>query len=202
MATATKSATPVGDQLAALEDAVAEAERRRTQVDEARSAASEALRAAEDARFALEEKRAAGEDVADKDVAGADTAVDEARKAATQRLWRARAEGADRAVDEAKVALRQFGIEHFAELAAEEVPLDEPTQVALQAAWAAFDEAASAYALRIRRWHRLAEFGGIDARDIPTNPLRGDETVVRQRFSAGIVTPTPRPLRGGPAERG
>jgi chromosome segregation ATPase len=200
MATTTK--TPIGDQLAALEEEVKAAKHRRTEVDRERSNASGALRSAEERRLAMEERRAAGEEVDDEDLAAAVEAIEQAREAADGRVWKARADGADRAVDEAQEAVQEFGRDHFAELAAEEVPLDDPARVELQEAWSAFDDAASAYALRIRRWHRLAEFGGIDPRDIPINPLRGNDVEVRQRFAAGIVTPTPRPLKGGPAERG
>jgi hypothetical protein len=201
MATTTRSKTPVGDELAALEAKVEEAKERRAAVAQERSQATSALRRAEDRRFALEEAHAAGEEVADGEVAEAVAAVEAAKEAADERMWSARRDGADRAVAEAEEAVRRFGRDHFAELAAEEVPLDDPARERLQEAWAEFDAAASAYALRIRRWHRLAEFGGLAAHDIPGNPLRGDETVVRQRFAVGVPTPTPRPLRGGPAER-
>lgn len=199
---ATKTKTPVGDELAALERKVEEAKKRATAVQQDASAAGRALREAEGRRFSLEEARAAGEEVSEDEIADAVQAVEAAKAAADERLWYARREGAARAVAEAEEAVQRFGTERFAELAAEEVPLDDPARERLQAAWAEFDAAASAYALRIRRWHRLAGFGGLDPQQIPSNPLRGDETVVRQRFSAGIPTPTPRPLRGGPAERG
>jgi hypothetical protein len=194
--------TPIGDQLAELEAKRRAAEKRLAEIQQERFRASAAQRAAEDHRFSLEERREAGEEVADEEIAEAVAAIEEAKTAADDRLWNARKAGAERAIAEAAEAVERFGRDHFAELASEEVPLDDPARDRLQAAWAEFDAAASEYALRIRRWHRLAGFGGIEAPDIPTNPLRGDETVVRQRFSVGIPTPTPRPLRGGPADRG
>jgi hypothetical protein len=191
------SSTTVAEELELYEEAVAAARERREEIVRERSAAHRAVGAAEGARLALEERRGAGEEVSEEEIAEAVAAIEEAREAADQRVWNARIEGADRAIQEAEATLRRFGREHFAELAAEEVLLDDPAREALQEAWAAFDAAASAYALRTRRWHKLAEFGGIDPRDIPSNPVRGDEVHVRQRFAAGIETPTPRSLRGG-----
>ena len=182
--------------LADLEDAVREAEQRRAEVERGRNRASRALSQAEGARLALEESRAAGESVSDEEIETAVKAISEAREAADAAVWNARFEGAARAVAEAEMARDEFGRRAFAEIAAEEVPLDDPAREALQAAWAALVDAAGVYSVRTRRWHHLARYGGIAAESIPNGtPLRGDFAEVVARFEGGLPVPTPPTLR-------
>jgi hypothetical protein len=89
-----------------------------------------------------------------------------------------------------RVQVRQ----HLAEIADEEMPADEPAREALAEAWEQFEDAASAYAIRVRRWHELARYGGIQPEDIPPVPTQGDDAQVRVRFASGIEPPTPRSL--------
>lgn len=193
METTTRTATAGLAQYEAMVDA---AQLRHDEVIEASAEATQALNAAVDARLALEERSGAGEDVSTDEVEAAIADVEAAKELADDRVWRARIEGAKRALDEARGEVDAFGRARFADLVAEEVVQDDPAREALQAAWEAFDAAASAYAVRVRRWHRLAPFGGLDPRDIPTVPIKGDEAEVRMRFAAGIETPTPRSIRG------
>jgi hypothetical protein len=193
METTTRTATADLAQYEAMVDA---AQLRYDEVIEASAEATQALNAAVDVRLALEERSGAGEDVSTDEVEVAIADVEAAKELADDRVWRARIEGAKRALDEARVEVDAFGRARFADLVAEEVVQDDPAREALQAAWEAFDAAASAYAVRVRRWHRLAPFGGLDPRDIPTVPVKGDEGEVRLRFAAGIETPTPRSIRG------
>jgi hypothetical protein len=197
METTTRTAAADLAQYEAMVDA---AQRRYDEVVQASSEATQALEAAIAARLALEERSGAGEDVSAEEVAAAVADVEAAKELADERVWHARIEGAKRARDEARLEVDAFGREHFADLVAEEVVQDDPAREALQAAWEAFDAAASAYAVRVRRWHRLAPFGGLDPRDIPTVPVKGDEVEVRMRFAAGIETPTPRSIRARPDE--
>jgi hypothetical protein len=193
METTTRTATADLAQYEAMVDA---AQLRYDEVIEASAEATQALEAAVAVRLALEERSGASEDVSTDEVEAAIADVEAAKELADDRVWHARIEGAKRAFDEARVEVDAFGRARFADLVAEEVVQDDPAREALQAAWEAFDAAASAYAIRVRRWHRLAPFGGLDPRDIPTVPVKGDEGEVRLRFAAGIETPTPRSIRG------
>jgi hypothetical protein len=192
---ATETST-AGEQLAALEEAARDAERRLQQTNADRSSATRALRGAEDARLALEERRGAGEDVPKEEIAEAIEAIEVAREAADERVWNARRDGAERAVDEAVLARDEFGRENFALIAAEEAPLDGPARDALAEAWEVLQAAANGYALRARRWHHLARYGGIPIAEIPNGtPLRGDIDELVRRFESGLEIPTPRTLR-------
>lgn len=190
------AASKATERLAELEEAVREAERRRAEIDGERRKATRALSAAEGARLDLERRRAAGEAVDDEEFEDAVRAIAEAREDADERVWGARLEGAAEAIERAEFERDAFGREHFAEIAAEEAALDGPARDALLEAWSTLREAANAYAIRTRRWHHLARYGGLDAADIPTGtPVSGDLDDVTRRFAAGIPAPTPRPLR-------
>ncbi len=200
MATETKSTS---ERLAELEERVREAEQRCDQVDVDRRQAEQALRAAEGERFELEKQRGAGEEVSEEDVNAALAAIEEARAETGPQLWTARAQGAERALSEATLARDRYGREAFAGLAAEIAADDGPVRDALVEAWGTLQEAAAAYARQTRRWHQLGRYGGIVVDTIPSGtPLRGDVNEVVQRFEAGIPTPTPPALEGGPVERG
>jgi hypothetical protein len=110
--------------------------------------------------------------------------------------WPARLAGAERVVEEAILARDQFARAAFPEIAAELSEEDAAATEALAAAWKVIEDAANAYALRLRLWYRLAEFGGIDPKEeIPIAPLEGDlMKEVSARFEA-LATPTPTVLR-------
>lgn len=192
---ATKTTTAAA-RLAELEEAVREARQRRAEIDADRRKASAALSRAEPTRLTLEKNRAAGEDVSDKEIADAVAAIVDAREVADPAVWRARLAGAEQAIGDAELARDEFGRTHFAEIAAEEVPLDAPARDALVDAWETLQEAASAYAIRARRWHHLSRYGGVDAADLPNGtPTAGDMDEVARRFEGGLPVPTPRSLR-------
>lgn len=195
MATRTKSAV---EQLAELEEAVREAERRKQEVDAGRRRAARAVSAAESRRLALEEARGAGEDVDEEEIAEAIAAIEEAKAEADELVWGARLAGAERAVQEAADERDRFGAANFAAIAAEEALQDGPVRDALVEAHGALQEAANAYAVRVRRWHHLARYGRFSPASIPTgNPLAGDMDEVGRRFEQGVPVPTPPQLREG-----
>jgi hypothetical protein len=204
MASRTKQ-SPV-ERLADLEAAVDVAEARLVEVQGERSQAEQRLRAAISNLLAIEERGGAGEDV-DAEITEAEAVLAQARQVADVRendrgenqaelgVWGARLRGAERAIEAAKLERDEFGRRHFADIAVEEIPLDEPAREALVAAWEALQEASNGYAIRVRRWHRLARYGGLDTAEIPLAPLAGDVGEVAARFEAGLPTPTPRVLR-------
>lgn len=122
-------------------------------------------------------------------------AIRDADEAATEDAWGARFAGARRAVEEAERERDHFGRAHFAEMAAEEAAYDEPVRDELQAAYERLSAAESAYAGRVRRWVRIARYGGLSADHVPGLPTRGTLDQIRNRFAEGIEPPTPRPLR-------
>jgi hypothetical protein len=195
MATKTKSAS---EQLAALDQRVGDATRRRDEIDAGRRTADRGLRGAEGARLELEERRGAGEDVSEEEVSAALTAIEQARGDADERVWNARREGAERAITEATSDRQRFVHDHFPELAAEIAAEDGPARDALVDAWNVLQDAAAAYARQTRRWHTLARYGVITAEAIPSGtPIRGDVDDVARLFEAGIPAPTPPALAEG-----
>jgi hypothetical protein len=187
--------TDVIKRLDDLERKVAEASERRESVrrDRARALGQVSAAEAEFARY--QEAIGAGEQAPDADrERGLTEAIEAARRAASEDVWSARQVGAERAVEAAESARDAFGRERFPEIAVAEALRDGPARDRLQAAWEELQEAESEYATRVRRWHHVAPFGGLDVDDLPGLPTRGDPGEVVSRFAAGIDAPTPRSL--------
>jgi hypothetical protein len=147
--------------------------------------------------LAVEEAIGAGEREPDDDeVMQLRGTVRDAEAAASDDVWAARLAGARRAVEEAERERDDHGRLHFSEMASEEAALDGPVRDALQVAHEALGAAETAYALRVRRWVRIAPYGRLSAHDVPALPTQGTPDEVRGRFAAGIEPPTPRALRG------
>ena len=114
--------------------------------------------------------------------------------AADDAAWEARLAGARRAVEEAEAERDRYGTENFPALADEMAAGDEDARDGLQHAYEELAAAEDAYALRTRRWHRLAAYGGLPPESVPPLPTHGDPTEVAARFARGIPAPTPTPL--------
>jgi hypothetical protein len=213
------------ERLTELDQAIVDAEKRRDAIRAEQRAANLAVARAKSQLLAAEERRGAGEDVVEDVAAAEDALAKasevadfktEAGGAALIReggdgparlanlpekqtpvlgVWAARLAGAERVIEDAILTRDQFGRNHFAELAAEEVEADEPARAALVEAWETLQAAGNQYARRVRRWHHLAPYGDIDPEQIPTAPLGGTMIEVAQRFEAGLEVPTPRVLR-------
>jgi hypothetical protein len=213
------------ERLAELDQAIVDAEARRDAIHSEQRAANQAVAQAKAKLLDAEERRGAGESVDAEISAIEETlaqAVEVAdvrtepggsvmrrggpdaepaiqnlpeRTVPNRGLWSARLAGAERVIEEAILARDQFGRNHFAELAAEEVPADAEARDALVEAWEVLRAAGNAYAVRVRRWHRLARYADLDPAAIPLAPLTGDMIEVAQRFEAGLEVPTPRVLR-------
>jgi len=184
------------EKLAELEEAAAHARGREAAVTAQRSRAARAATAAEGALEMYHEAVGAGEDEDPGEEEQLRLAVRDAREQAEPPLWAAKVAGAQRAREQAEQARDVYGHQHFGEIAAEEAPKDEPARERLEVAYRELEQAEAAYAARVRRWVKLAPYGGLDVQtDVPRLPTAGSPDEVRSRFAAGIPAPTPWPLR-------
>jgi hypothetical protein len=184
------------EKLAELEEAASAAKGREDQVVAARSRAARAATAAEAALEMYHEAVGAGEDEDAVEEERLRVAVRNAREQAEPAVWAAKVTGAQRAREQVEEERDTYGHQHFAEIAAEEAPKDEPARERLEAAYAELEQAEAAYAARVRRSVKLAPYGGLDVQtDCPRLPTAGSPDEVRSRFAAGIPAATPWPLR-------
>jgi len=191
------------EKLAELDEVVVRARGREGRVVAERSRASRAATAAEGALEMYHEALGGGEDEDPAEEERLRLAVRDAREQAEQPLWAAKVAGAQRAREQAEQARDSWARSNFGTLAAEEAPKDEPARERLEVAYQELAQAEAAYAARVRRWVKLAPYGGLSASDVPVLPTSGgDQNVVRSRFAAGIEPPTPRPLRRALEEQG
>jgi len=184
------------ERLEELEERVRAAEAREHAVSVGRGRARREASRALGELLALEGSVGAGEREPDDDeMMQLRGTVRDAEEAASDDVWGARLAGARRAVEEAERERDDHGRLHFSEMAAEEAAYDAPVRDELQAAYERLSDAETAYALRVRRWVRIAPYGRLSASDVPALPTQGTPDQVRGRFAAGIEPPTPRALR-------
>ena len=183
------------DDLAVLEERVRAATAREHAVAVGRGRARREASRALGELLAVEEAIGAGErEPDDEEVLQLRDGVRDAEAGASDDVWGARLAGARRAVEEAERERDDHGRLHFSEMAAEEAAYDAPVRDELQAAYERLSDAETAYALRVRRWVRIAPYGRLSASDVPALPTQGTPDEVRGRFAVGIEAPTPRPL--------
>jgi len=178
-----------------LEEKVARAKSREDQVLAERSRASRALSAAEGDLSMFHQAVGAGEPEDPQEEGRLRLAVRDAREQGEPAVWQAKLSGAEQARVAAEQERDAFGRQHFAEIAAEQAPLDPPVAERLADAWAELQAAEAEYAQRVRAWTRLAPYGDLSIEDVPRLPTAGDADTVRSNFARGVEVPTPRPLR-------